>query len=351
MTIHVVMGPPASGKSTFVETNAPPGVPRFDFDKIASTIAGEDIKHDSPPAVMDTVLAMRRGLMGWLLDPETSVEELWLINARPSDNTITSLASVGAEFHILDPGEAECIARAEREGRPDGTAERIRQWYLNPPVVPGEKGGVVKTKNFSVSVKADGQDGQGEGVFTGYASVFDNIDSYGDVIRKGAFAESLSDWEASGNVIPVLYNHDFNDPFSNIGSVTSAVEDGRGLKVTAQLDMDNPKAAQVHRLLKAGRLSQMSFAFNVTEGGMAVVDDKDVFEIRGLKLYEVSVVTVGANQETEITDVKAALEELSNAVKRSDEAVKKSVDDDGDLARARAARAQLLILSGGNDEL
>ena len=71
-----------------------------------------------------------------------------------------------------------------------------------------------------------------------------------------------------------------------------------------------------------------------------------------MKLYEVSVVTVGANQETEITDVKAALETLSNAAKQSDgaETAEKSVTDDGDKARARAARAQLLILSGGTDE-
>ena len=353
MTIHVVMGPPASGKSTFVEQNAPPGVPRFDFTNVASTVAGIDLAHDSPQPVMDVVLAMRRGLMGWALDPETQVEELWLVNARPSDNTIAAFAAAGAVFHVLDPGEDECIARAQREGYPDGTVERIQQWYINPPVIPGEKkGGDVKLKHFKAQIKAAGDGNEAEGVFTGYASVFGNVDSYGDVIRKGAFEQSLKDWKESGNSIPVLYNHDFNDPFSNIGAVTEAVEDDHGLKVSAQLDMDNPKAAQVHRLLKAGRLSQMSFAFNVTEGGWGKAGDEEVFEIRGLKLYEVSVVTVGANQETEITDVKAALETLSNAAKQSDgaETAEKSVTDDGDKARARAARAQLLILSGGTDE-
>ncbi|MCW1013253.1 HK97 family phage prohead protease, partial [Streptococcus anginosus] len=69
----------------------------------------------------------------------------------------------------------------------------------------------------------------------------------------------------SGNNIPLLYGHDFADPFSNIGVVTSAVEDDHGLKIEAVLDLDNEKAAQVHRLIKERRLSQMSFAFRVLD--------------------------------------------------------------------------------------
>ena len=330
MTIHVVVGPPASGKSTFVETNAPPGVPRFDFDRVADTVAGTEVAHDAPQGVLDTVLAMRRGLMGWALDAETSVDELWLINARPSDNTIQRLAGVGAEFHLCDPGVDECIARAEREGRPDHTIDRIRSWYDDPPDLPGEKGvESMRVKDMTVQVKADDADG-GDGEFSAYASVFDNIDSYGDVIRKGAFAKTLEDWESSGNTMPLLYGHNFSDPFSNIGSITKAEEDDHGLKISAKIDLDNPTGAQVYRLLKEKRLSQMSFAFDVKEGGMAEVEGEPVYELRELTLYECSVVPIGANQATEILAVKAMARYLDAAGKGAVDQFRQALSPPGD---------------------
>lgn len=122
------------------------------------------------------------------------------------------------------------------------------------------------TKSLTASVKAAPD---GEGTFTGYASVFGNVDSYGDVVQKGAFANTLAAWQEKGKTIPVLFGHDFSDPFSNIGGVTSAEEDDHGLKVTGALDLENPKAAQVYRLLKDGRISDMSFAFDVNSSEQA----------------------------------------------------------------------------------
>ena len=160
------------------------------------------------------------------------------------------------------------------------------------------------TKNATVQLKAGPDDGLSEGQFTAYASVFGNVDSYGDVVVKGAFANDLARWEKSGNSIPLLFGHNMSDPDFNIGAVVKAEEDSVGLKVTAQLDLENPKAKQVYRMLKGRRIDQMSFAYDVIEGGPATKDGEDVYEIRDLKLYEVSVVTVGANQETEVLAVK-----------------------------------------------
>ncbi len=161
-------------------------------------------------------------------------------------------------------------------------------------------------------LKAGPDDGLGEGEFTGYASVFGNKDAYGDVVQPGAFADTLAEWEAKGDTIPVLYGHDMVDPFSNIGGVVAAEEDERGLKVTARLDMDDAKARKVFGLLKARRLSQMSFAYDVLEGGPAKSQEHgDYYSLDRLKLYEVSVVPIGANQETEILAVK----HLADAVK------------------------------------
>lgn len=170
-------------------------------------------------------------------------------------------------------------------------------------------------KTTSVQVKA-GEDGQ-EGQFTAYASTFTREpDSYGEVVAKGAFADTLKEWEASGNVLPVLFGHNMTDPDFNIGAVVEAKEDDHGLLVTGQLDLDNPKAAQVHRLIKGKRINQMSFAFDVLDSGQVELEDgSKVTELRKIKLYEVSIVPIGANQDTEIVAVKAAVDALIDGVK------------------------------------
>lgn len=179
----------------------------------------------------------------------------------------------------------------------------------------------MKTKVSHFEVKADDA---AAGVFTGYASVFGNKDSYGDVVVKGAFAKSLESYGEAGSGIPCYWSHQMmSDPMLNIGVTTSAEEDETGLKVTVALDVENnPKAAYAHRLLKEGRVNQMSFAYDVIDGGEKKSNDgEEFFELRELKIHEVSVVPVGANQATEILEVKSR--QLAN--EHTDEATVKAV--------------------------
>lgn len=179
----------------------------------------------------------------------------------------------------------------------------------------------MKTKVSHFEVKADDA---AAGVFTGYASVFGNKDSYGDVVAKGAFAKSLESYGEAGAGIPCYWSHQMmSDPMLNIGVTTSAEEDETGLKVTVALDVENnPKAAYAHRLLKEGRVNQMSFAYDVLDGSEQKSDEHgEFFELRELKIHEVSVVPVGANQATEILEVKSR--QLAN--EHTDEATVKAV--------------------------
>lgn len=175
------------------------------------------------------------------------------------------------------------------------------------------------TKNATVQLKAGPEDGLSEGQFVAYASVFGNVDSTGDIVMPGAFAKTLADWAASGKPIPLLFGHEMDDPDYNIGYVVDAVEDDTGLLVTAQLDLENPKAKQVYRLIKGRRIDQMSFAYDVVQKLETYIEgDIEVCQLLELKLYEVSVVTIGANQETEILAVKHAgevAERVAAAVK------------------------------------
>lgn len=170
----------------------------------------------------------------------------------------------------------------------------------------------MKTKTMQIDVKAIDLD---EGQFEGYAAVFGNKDSYGDVIVPGAFTDTLStDYGAEGKGVPVYWCHDFKDPFKNIGSTLTAKEDSRGLRVRVQLDLDTQNAKQTLKLLKEGRVNQMSFGYTVLEGAFVESEEHGFYyEIRKVKLHEVSVVPIGANQETEILAAKSAPEDADVA--------------------------------------
>ena len=148
------------------------------------------------------------------------------------------------------------------------------------------------------------------GIVKGYASTFDREpDAYGDVIAPGAFAKSLERWKqlnAEGKYIPLLWGHDTNDPTSNIGRVVEAVEDERGLLVTAEFDADNEKAQYVRKLVQEGRVYQFSFAFDVREWGQVELEDgRKANELRDIELFEVSLVQIPANQHATVEEVKA----------------------------------------------
>ena len=149
-----------------------------------------------------------------------------------------------------------------------------------------------------------------DGIVEGYASTFDRIpDSYGDVIAKGAFSRTLDEWrakEGAGLSIPLLYGHNTDDPMHNIGKVTEAYEDERGLFVHAEFDADNPTAQYARKLASEGRIYQFSFAYGIRDAADVELDDGTrAYELRDLDLYEVSLVQIPANQNAVVTGVKS----------------------------------------------
>ena len=167
---------------------------------------------------------------------------------------------------------------------------------------------IVKEASARIKAVAEVEAGQGEGEFTALVSVFDTKDSYGDVIRKGAFTKTISEWSAGEDNLPVIWSHSWDDPFSHVGRVTKAEETDEGLVITGLIeDMDsNPTAAQVYRLLKGRRIKNFSFAYDVISGGYRQDDEHGEYnELTELKLFEVGPCLVGVNQETELLDVKA----------------------------------------------
>lgn len=151
-----------------------------------------------------------------------------------------------------------------------------------------------------------------EGHFDALVAVFGNVDSQGDIVDPGAFTDTLAEWQAKGQPIPVIWSHEWEDPFSHIGGCT-AVETEKGLQVSADLDMSNPTAAQIYKLLKSGRVSQFSFVARAMEGGWSLETQDDgtiVSHLSKLDLIEVGPTLRGANTETQLLSIKSAADAL-----------------------------------------
>lgn len=159
----------------------------------------------------------------------------------------------------------------------------------------------MKKKSIEIRTK-DFIDRSEEGVISGYASVFGNVDSYGDIVVKGAFSKFLSELERTGKKISVYYGHNMEDPRANIGVVTELEEQDHGLWFKAQLDLSGDTYGRiVYEQLKDGRLDSMSFGYSIVDAAPT----GEGYELRELKLFEVSVVPIPANDQALVTSVKA----------------------------------------------
>lgn len=142
---------------------------------------------------------------------------------------------------------------------------------------------------------------ESSGTFEALVSIFGNVDLGGDRVVKGAFADSLKSWEAKGDPIPVIFSHQWDNIDAHIGQVTDAKETDQGLQVKAQLDMEDPFASKVFKLMQRGTLKEFSFAYDTVEEKL----QNGANELLKLDLIEVGPTLKGMNPETELLAVKA----------------------------------------------
>lgn len=140
-----------------------------------------------------------------------------------------------------------------------------------------------------------------DGTFSGYGSVFGNVDSYREIVAPGAFAESLKAIAASGDPLPALWQHKSSEP---IGGYDILAEDSRGLKVEGFLLKDQiARAAEAYALMKRRVVKGLSIGYYVLEDSW---NEKDrIRTLIKLDLREISIVTFPANEEAQIDSVKS----------------------------------------------
>jgi HK97 family phage prohead protease len=137
----------------------------------------------------------------------------------------------------------------------------------------------------------------------GYAAVFDSPSEpmpFVEYVKRGAFQKTIKD----GADVRLLIDHE-GVPLARTKSGTLRLkEDERGLAVEADLDPMNPDAARIISAMKRGDLSQMSFAFRTIKDAWS--DDRAVRELREVQLFDVSVVTFPAYEET-VAEIRGRL--------------------------------------------
>lgn len=132
-----------------------------------------------------------------------------------------------------------------------------------------------------------------KGIIKGYASMFNNKDSDGDIITKGAYAKTLQE---NSERIAFLYQHNMNQP---IGKPLSMKEDEKGLFIEAKIS-DSSLGKDVKTMVSEGILKEFSVGF------IPIKEDlqRDVNYIKEIKLFEFSLVTLAANPLAKVTEYK-----------------------------------------------
>lgn len=200
----------------------------------------------------------------------------------------------------------------------------------------------IKTKDFALEIKS----AEDDGTFQGYASVFGNVDSYGDICVAGCFGPSLAKHRREGTKPLLLWQH---DPAKPIGVWEDLTEDGKGLRGTGRLLKGVRQAEEALILLKAGALRGLSIGYRE----VSAQPDGNHRKLLELDLIEASIVSFPANRRASVTAIKSDSDNFLLLQARllageppSDRELEKGVRDAFGLTNSQAERAVRLFRKG-----
>ncbi|EDP67313.1 prohead protease [Carnobacterium sp. AT7] len=159
-------------------------------------------------------------------------------------------------------------------------------------------------------------------VISGYAAVFNSKTLIGEwfeeTINPGAFSKTIA---SGGGDIRALFNHDWGNVLGRTKSGTLRLEeDERGLKFEVELP-NTSVARDLVESMKRGDINQCSFGFIPTEETWDYAVEPALRTINEVNLYEVSVVSLPAYDDTEVSLVRS--KELDSNVEQRMSIIKK----------------------------
>ena len=158
-------------------------------------------------------------------------------------------------------------------------------------------------KSFKFELESADESGE----FSGYAAVFGNKDSGGDIIEKGAFSKTIRE---DFDRIKILSQH--TDCELPIGKPLELREDDKGLFIRGKIS-DTAKGRDIQTLMKDGVLNELSIGYDAIE--FDYDSKQDTRHLKEIKLWEVSIVTWAMNDQAKIDEVKSLVEGLRTEVK------------------------------------
>ncbi|MFI8417699.1 HK97 family phage prohead protease [Serratia sp. NPDC078593] len=158
---------------------------------------------------------------------------------------------------------------------------------------------IKKTLSFEeTEIKFTGDGTQG--IFEGYASVFGNVDSDGDVILAGAFKNTL---ERQTRKVAMFFNHRAWE--LPVGKWDALQEDTKGLFVRGQLTPGHSGASDLKAAMQHGTVEGMSVGFSVTKDDYSLAANGGRMFKNISALREISVCTFPANEQAGISAMKS----------------------------------------------
>ena len=140
------------------------------------------------------------------------------------------------------------------------------------------------------------------GEFEGYGSVWrTEPDAHNDIVVKGAYKNTLATHSRNGTMPKMFWQH---DPSEVIGKWISAAEDETGLFMRGKLNMEVQRGREAHALLKDDAIDGLSIGYPIKNYDRD--KETETWFLKELDLWEVSVVSIGADDLATISSVKAA---------------------------------------------
>lgn len=299
-TRWIVAGPPCSGKSTFVRTNAGFGDRVFDYDEVMATISGRPL-HEHDEGLRDRVLAARAALVEELgRDPDLTG---WVITATYRAQDLRELRdAVGGQVVLLMVDQVEAHRRCDQAGRPAAWHEYIDRWFERTDIDPAEfpmpdmKGHrSMNKKTYTAGLKLAGQEGDFEAIFARLGVI--------DLDRDVTFASAFT---LGQPVIIESWNHGSDLPVGEGAIYVDEDEGGDVAKVRGRFFLSSQAGRDHYTVVKEmGPLTQWSYTFWIRKSRPGTFQGVPVRFLEDLDVSGVSPVTRAAGLGTGTTFLKA----------------------------------------------